>query len=459
MTATVPDSLDSDAIRSRFSALSLKVAGARAVYLDGPGGSQTPDSVAQAVAGYLTTINANQGGRFLTSQRTSALLNEARLAAADFLGCKNEEVVFGANTITINFLLAHAMARTLASGDEIIVTEIDHDANVSPWLLVAADRGLTIRTAPLDPRDGTLDLDALEALISGRTRVVACTLASNALGSITEIGRVVDAAHAVGALAWVDAVHMAPHRRLDRAGSGVDVLLTSAYKYFGPHLGVAAVRDDLARSLPADRVRPAEQEPAGHRFETGTLCHEALAGFVVAIDYLASLGAPATSPALTAAATPAAHQTTSPPDSGETATPTPAPAAGSALGATSDRRSRLDRAYARIRTHEHALTAHTLEQLRAIPGLRLYGIAEPERAGERTPTFCLNLRGWDPAALSAALGERGLFTYDGNYYALGVMTALGLETAGGAVRAGYLHYTTPEEVDRFCDTLVSLAQG
>jgi cysteine desulfurase family protein (TIGR01976 family) len=409
-------SLDIARIRSRFPALKRQVGGHPAVYLDGPGGSQTPDSVAQAVARYLIADNANTDGPFATSKATDRLIHDAREAAADFLGTAAEEVVFGANTTTINFLLAHAVARTLSPGDEILVTELDHDANVAPWLLVAADHGLVVRTAPLDRSDGTLDLDGLESLISSRTRVVACTLASNALGSVTDMPRVSAAAHAADALLWVDAVHMAPHRRLDRDALGADVLLTSAYKYFGPHLGVAAVRSELARALPADRVRPADERPPGHRFETGTLSHEALAGFLAAIDYVQSLG-------------------------GDAAT----------------RSDRLDVAYTRIEAHESALTRHTLSRLREIEGLRLYGIADPARIDERTPTFCFNRDGWSAERLSVALGEQGLFTYHGNYYALGAMTALDLESSGGAVRAGYLHYTTEEEADRFCDALASLA--
>jgi cysteine desulfurase family protein (TIGR01976 family) len=386
------------------------------VYLDGPGGSQTPDAVAHAVADYLTASNANVGGPFVTSTTTDELLEDAREGASDFLGCTVEEVVFGANTTTINFLLAHAVARTLEPGDEIVVTELDHDANVSPWLLVAADHGLIVRTAPMNRVDGTLDEVALEGLLGRRTRVVACTLASNALGSIPDIDRVATASHEAGALLWVDGVHMAPHRRLGRGRIGADVLLTSAYKYFGPHLGVAAVRSELAHSLPAERVRPALEVPAGHRFETGTLSHEALAGFVATIEYLESLG-----------------------------------------GEAGDRCDRLDLAYARIEAHESALTRHTLARLSEIRGLQLYGIADPARVRERTPTFCFNLHGWTPNALSEALADRGLFTYPGNYYALGVMTALDLEASGGAVRAGYLHYTTAEEADRFCETLASLA--
>jgi len=412
----VPGALDITAIRSRFSAFDRRVNGYPAIYLDGPGGSQTPDSVARAVANYLVSANANLGGPFVTSVASDELVDKAHVAAADFLGCTAEEVVFGANTTTINFLLAHAVARTLESGDEIIVTELDHDANVAPWLLVAGDRGLTVRTAPLDPGDGTLPLDSVEALITERTRVVAFTLASNALGSIPDAASLSAAAHEAGALVWVDGVHLAPHRRIDRAAIDADVLLTSAYKYFGPHLGVAAVRGELARSLPADRVRPALEIPAGHRFETGTLAHEALAGFIAAIEYLESLG-----------------------------------------GEAGDRSARLDLAYARMEAHEHELTRHTLDRLGEIPGLRLYGIPDAARAGERTPTFCFNLDGWTPEALSAELGRLGLFTYHGNYYALGVMVALGLEESGGAVRAGYLHYTTPEEADRLCDAVASLA--
>jgi cysteine desulfurase family protein (TIGR01976 family) len=410
------EGLDLASIRSRFPALSRQVNGYPAVYLDGPGGSQTPDSVARALADYLLGSNANLGGPFVTSVESEKLVHDAHLAAADLLGASEDEVVFGPNTTTLNFLLAHAVARTLEPGDEIIVTELDHDANVSPWLLVAGDRGLTVRTARLDPRDGTLGVEAVQELITARTRVVAFTLASNALGSIPDAGRLAAAAHEAGALAWVDGVHLAPHRRVDRAVIDADVLLTSAYKFFGPHLGVAAVRGDLARSLPADRVRPSPEVPAGHRFETGTLCHEALAGFVAAIEYLESLGA----------------------DGG-------------------DRRARLDLAYARIEAHERDLTRRTLERLNDIPGLRLYGIGDPARADERAPTFCFNLDGWTAEALSTELGNRGLFTYHGNYYALGVMLALGLEESGGAVRAGYLHYTTPEEADRLCDAVASLA--
>jgi cysteine desulfurase family protein (TIGR01976 family) len=414
VTATGEAALDVARLRARFPALTRRVGGEAAIYLDGPGGSQAPDTVVRAVADYLESHNANTDGPFVTSVATDHLLHEARLAAADLLGSQPDEIIFGANTTTINFLLAHALARTLQPDDEVIVTELDHDANVSPWLLIAADRGLTVKTAPLNT-DGTLDLAALEALIAPRTRVVACTLASNAVGSIPDLGRVAPAVRAAGALLWLDGVHLAPHRRLDRVALGADVLLTSAYKYFGPHLGVAAVRKDLAASLPADRVRPADETPAGHRFETGTLCHEAIAGFVAAVQYLESLASEG-----------------------------------------SNRPARLDSAFRRIAAHETELTRHTLRRLSELPGCTVYGIRDPDRLNERTPTFCFNLDGWTPHALSAALGERGIFTYHGNYYALGAMTALGLEPAG-AVRAGYLHYTTMEEAERFCAVVADLS--
>jgi cysteine desulfurase family protein (TIGR01976 family) len=412
-------SLDTTALRSAFPALSREHEGRCVVYLDGPGGSQVPAQVIEAMADYLRDHNANTDGPFPTSAETDTLLREARHAAADFLGCGYGEVVFGANTTTINFLLAHAVARTLEPGDEIVVTELDHDANVAPWLLVARDHSLIVRTLPLRREDATLALDALDQLVGPRTKVVACTGASNAVGSVTALDRVAAAARAAGALLWVDAVHLAPHRRLDFAAIGADVLLTSPYKYFGPHMGVAAVREDLARTWPADRVRPADEEPPGHRFETGTLAHEAVAGFLAALAYLEDLG----------------------------------------RGGPVDnsRRDRLDLAFARIAAHEGALTELTLNRLAEIDGLTLFGITDPARSTERTPTFSFNLAGWSAAALSAELAARGLFTYHGNYYALGAMTALGLQEGGGAVRAGYLHYTTPEEADRLCRALEELS--
>ena len=416
--------LDVAAARGQFPALVRAVAGQPALYLDGPGGSQVPKTVIEAVAGYLERSNANLGGPFVTSEESIAVVEDARRAAADFTGSRPEEIAFGPNMTTLNFLLAHAVARTLEPGDEIVVTQLDHDANVSPWLRIATDHELTVHTLPLRTADGTIDLSVLEEhLASDRVRIVAFTLASNALGTMTDARRISDLAHAAGALAWADGVHYAPHRRLDREALGLDVLLCSPYKFFGPHLGVAAIRHDLARSWPADRVRPADEEPAGHRFETGTQSHEALAGMTAAVDYLATLGD------------------------------------DEPAGPAATRPERLDTAFARIAAHERALTVRTLERLQGMRGVRLYGIADPARADERTPTFCLTFERHTPREAAEALGREGIFTWDGNYYALEAIRALGLEPTGGALRAGYLHYTTTEEVDRFLDRLEALAAG
>jgi cysteine desulfurase family protein (TIGR01976 family) len=391
--------LDLAAVRSRFPALA-----SGAAFFDGPGGAQVPQSVIDAVASYLRDSNANLGGAFRTSRASDEVLERARAAAADFTGGEPEGIAFGANMTTLNFQLAHAVARTLEPGDEIVVTALDHDANVSPWLLVAGDHELVVRTAPLRPDDVTLDVDGLEELINERTRVVAFTLASNAVGSIPDAARIAAAAHGAGALAWADGVHLAPHRRLRARELGLDVALCSPYKFFGPHLGIAAIRPDLAESLPADRVRPASEDPPGHRFEAGTQSHEAIAGALAAIEYLRELG------------------------DGD-----------------------LDAAFALIEQHETQLTARFLSGLP--DGIRLYGIRTPEG---RTPTFCFNVDGRRPREVADLLAERDLYVWDGDYYALEPMRALGLADSGGAVRAGFLHYTTEDEVDRLLEALADL---
>ena len=391
--------LDLTAVRSRFPALA-----SGAAFFDGPGGSQVPRSVIDAVAGYLRDSNANLGGAFPTSRASDEVLERARRAAADFTGGEPEGITFGANMTTLNFQLAHAIARTLGPGDEIVVTALDHDANVSPWLVVAGDHDLVVRTAPLRAEDMTLDLDVLDELINERTRVVAFTLASNAVGSIPNAGRIAAAAHGAGALAWADGVHLAPHRRLRARELGLDVVLCSPYKFFGPHLGVAAIRPDLAQSLPADRVRPASEDPPGHRFETGTQSHEAIAGALAAIEYLRELG-----------------------------------------------EGDLDAAFSSIEEHETRLTARFLSGLP--DGVELYGIRNPEG---RTPTFCFNIEGRSPRDVAELLAERELYVWDGDYYALEPMRALGLADSGGAVRAGFLHYTTDDEVDRLLEAMSDL---
>jgi cysteine desulfurase family protein (TIGR01976 family) len=397
--------LDVQAVRARFPALDRDAA-----FLDGPAGSQVPAVVADAMRDQLLAGTANDGGAFATSVAANALIGRARRAAAELTVSDPAEIAIGPNMTTLNFALAHAVARTLEPGDEIVVTDLDHDANVAPWLRVAEDRGLVVRIAPIRPADVTLDVDALEALLGPRTRIVAFTLASNAVGSVPDARRIVDAAHGVDALAWADGVHLAPHRRPDRAAVGADVLLCSPYKFFGPRLRIASIRRDLAEQWPADRVRPAAEDPPGHRFETGTPSFESLAGLIAAIDYLRDLG------------------------DGD-----------------------LDAAYAAIREHEDRLCARVLDGIAALPRVTLHGIADPARIAERTPTFSVTVAGRTPREVAEALARAGVHVWDGDFYAYALMRALGLAEHGGAVRAGLLHYTSDEDADRLLAGLAALA--
>jgi cysteine desulfurase family protein (TIGR01976 family) len=377
--------LDLAAVRARFSSLQRALA-----FFDGPGGTQTPDEVIEAIATYLRESNANVGGRFGTSRKTDALVADARLTAARFLGCEPGEAVFGANMTTLNFALTRAAARELTAGDEIVVTRLDHDANVAPWLELERDHGLVVRFADIRD-DTTLDLDDLAAQLSARTRVVAFPWASNAVGTLVDVERVATLAHEAGALAWIDAVHYAPHGTIDVAAAGADVLICSPYKFFGPHLGLAFVRSELLERWRPYKVRPAPG------YETGTLPHELLAGFVAAVDYLESLG------------------------------------------------------WEAMHAHERALGERFLGGLP--DSCRLYG---PPTMDGRVPTFAFTVEGRSPEAAAERLGARGIAVWHGNYYALEVMKRLGLEEAGGAVRAGIVHYNTPEEVDRLLEELAVL---
>lgn len=409
---------DIEAIRSSFTSLSRKGADGRPlVFLDGPGGAQVPDVVIDAMADYLRHSNANIDGAFVTSQETTVLVDSTRVAAADFLGCTDEEVIFGPNMTTINFNLVHAFCRTLEPGDEIVLTSLDHDANVSPWLLCAKDHGLVVRFA--DVRDGDLQVtpEALQAVAGPRTKVCAFTLASNAVGTMPDAHALAAVAHSVGALAWMDCVHYAPHRRIDVVALGADVLLCSPYKFFGPHQGLGFARKELLENWPADRVRPASQFPAGHRFETGTMSHEALAGVTAAIDFVASFGEGA------------------------------------------NRRAKLDDAFRDIVAYETGLTARMLDGLAEVPGMTLYGITDPALAPVRTPTFTFTLPGITPRQVCEQLAQRGILGWDGNYYALGIMDRLGLEGHGGATRLGFLRYTSEEEVDRTLEALTEIARA
>jgi len=382
--------LDLDAVRARFPALASGVA-----FLDGPGGTQCPRSVIEAITAYLRESNANLGGAFAASRRSDELVQHAHATAGRFLGCRSEETVFGQNMTTLNFALTRALGRTLAAGDEILVTRLDHDGNISPWLELAHDLDLHVDFVEIR-EDTTLDLDDLERKLTERTRVVAFPLAANALGTITDAARVSELAHQAGALAWGDAVHYAPHRPIDVAALGIDVLLCSPYKFFGPHLGLAYGREELLRTWRPYKVRPAPDEPVGGRFETGTLAHELLAGFVAAVEYLEELGWDA------------------------------------------------------IRTHELALGQRLLDGLP--DRCTLYGLGTMEG---RVPTFAFRVDGMPPRAVAERLAERGISVWDGDYYALEALTQLALQP-DGAVRAGFVHYNTFDEVDRLLGALAEV---
>ncbi len=403
-------------IRPLFPALAQKVAGRPAVFFDGPGGTQVPQSVITAIADYLTHSNANTHGAFITSQRTDAVIADTHAAIADLLGCAPDEVFFGQNMTSLTFALSRAIGRELQAGDEIIVTRLDHDANVAPWRALS-ERGVVIREVDIDTEDCTLDMDNLAALIGPRTRLVAVGYASNAVGTINDIPRIVEWAHQVGALVFVDAVHYAPHGVIDVKALDCDFLACSVYKFFGPHVGVIyGKREHLQRFQPY-KVRPAA-DTVPERWMTGTQNHEGLAGVIAAIDYLASLGQPAP-----------------------------------------DRRAALTTAMQRIAAYERTLAVQLIEGMLAIPGLTFYGIREPERFAWRTPTVSFRLAHLSPRAVATALAERGIFVWDGNYYALSLSERLGVEPIGGMVRVGLVHYNTAEEVDLFLAVLRELANG
>jgi cysteine desulfurase family protein (TIGR01976 family) len=377
---------DVEAVRARFSALGSPLA-----FFDGPGGTQVPDSVIDAVARYFREFNANVGGEYETSRRTDALIAQARLTAAEFLGCAPEETMFGANMTTLNFALTRTTARTWREGDAVLVTQLDHDGNVSPWLELAHDMQLDVRVVEIKD-DTTVDLDDLARKLDERVRVVAFPVASNAVGTLTDVRRIAELAHEAGALAWADAVHYGPHGPIDVADLGVDVLICSPYKFFGPHLGLAYGRAELLESWRPYKVRPAANEPLGHRFETGTLPHELLAGFVAAVEYIESIGWDA------------------------------------------------------IRAHEHALGERFLAGLPE--SFALHGL--PTMEG-RVATFAITHAERPPREVAGRLGDRGIAVWWGDYYAVEVMKRLGLPD--GAVRAGIVHYNTAGEVDRLLEAL------
>lgn len=378
-----------------------------AVYLDGPAGTQVSEAVVDAVARGLVSSASNVGGSFVASRNSEAVVSGARSAAADLLNGDPSEVVFGPNMTTLTFSFSRAVSDTWASGDNIVLTRLDHDANVTPWARAAGERSVEVRFADIVEDDVSLDVDHLESLLDTRTRLVAIPGASNAFGSTVDVARVAAAAHEVGALCFVDAVHLAPHARIDVTALGCDALVCSAYKFFGPHVGVLWAHQGLLQSLDAYKVRPAPSDPPG-KFETGTPSFALLSGFTAAVDYLAG------------------------------------------LGSGPDRRSCLDDAFTQVGAHERALGEQLLAGLP--PEVRLWG--RPTMDG-RVPTFAVEKKGRTPQQIADRLGARGVFVWAGHYYAVEPMSRLGLLDRGGLVRIGLVHINTCEEVDRLLDELAA----
>ncbi|MFI5095229.1 MAG: cysteine desulfurase-like protein [Candidatus Acidiferrum sp.] len=408
MHGTETKPLDVAWVRAQFPSLKLQVNGLPAAFLDGPAGTQVPKQVMDAVQNYFLHSNANTCGAFATSRNNDAVIASARAAMADFFNCDKDEVVFGQNMTTITFALARAIGRVLEPGDEIVVTTLDHDANVAPWRALE-ELGLVIRQVDIHEADCTLDLEDLNRKINANTKLVAVGYASNAVGTINPVAEITKLAHAAGALMFVDAVHYAPHGPIDVRALDCDFLVCSPYKFFGPHMGTLyGKREHLLRFRPY-KVRPAP-DSLPDRWETGTQVQELIAGVGAAVDYLAELGR---------RCDPAAK----------------------------DRRNALLAAYRATRQHEMALVSRLVEGLLAIPGLSFFGISDPKRFSERCSTVSLRLANHTPTEVATFLGDRGIFTWDGNYYALNLTERLGVEASGGLLRIGLVHYNTAEEVD------------
>jgi cysteine desulfurase family protein (TIGR01976 family) len=408
--------IDLSPVRSQFPALARLDAGRPAVYLDGPGGTQVPQSVVDAMSHYLIQANANHGGAFRTSRESDAILAAAHEAMADLLNAPSaREIVFGPNMTTLTFALSRSIGRELTPGDEVIITRLDHDANRAPWLALA-ERGVVVHEIDFDPADCTLRLDDLAARLNEQTKVVAVGYASNAVGTVNPIAKIAEMAHSVGAWLWVDAVHYAPHGPIDVQALDCDFLVCSPYKFFGPHAGVVWGRYDLLERLRAYKVRPAGDRPPD-KFETGTQVHEAQAGVLAAIEHLAEVGEEF------------------------------GPSFAHRFPGFTGRRLALKQALAAIQVYEGPLFERLVAGLLEIPGLSFYGIRDFNRFDQRTPTAAFRLEGRSPDEVAEGLAQRGIYVWSGNFYAVAVTERLGLEASGGVVRAGLAHYNTQEEVD------------
>ncbi len=423
-TETLAPALDLTYIRSQFPSLAQTVNGHPATFLDGPGGTQVPQRVIDAISNYLRRDNANTCGAYSTSRHTDAMLADARAAMADFLHCAAAEIVFGPNMTTLTYAMSRAIGRDLSPGDEILVTRLDHDANVSPWLALE-EKGVTIRWADIHRDDCTLDVEDLAAKLNKKTKLVAIGYASNAVGTINPVKEIVRLAHAAGALAYVDAVHYGPHGLIDVAALDCDFLVCSTYKFFGPHMGVLfGKREHLARLRPY-KVRPLT-DAVPNRWEWGTLNHECIAGIAACVDYLTDLGR-------------------------------------RYYPQATDRRAAIVAAFEAIHRHERGLMERIITGLQRIPRIKIYGITDPSCFDWRCPTLAVRVvdqnENQTPLALATKLGDRGFFTWDGNYYALNLTEQLDVEKSGGFLRIGLVHYNTAEEVDRLLAALREIVEG
>jgi cysteine desulfurase family protein (TIGR01976 family) len=451
-TEQLAPALDLILIRAQFPALSQTVNGHPAAFLDGPGGTQVPQRVIDAISNYLRHNNANTCGAYATSRHTDAVIAASRAAMADFLHCAADEVVFGPNMTSLTFAMSRALGRDFQPGDEILVTRLDHDANVSPWLALAEDRGLTIRWAEINEQDCTLNLADLASKINSKTKLVAVGYASNAVGTINPVKEIVRLAHTAGALAYIDAVHYAPHGLIDVADLDCDFLVCSTYKFFGPHMGVLFGKRDHFQRLRPYKVRP-NTNAIPNCWEWGTLNHECIAGITECVNYIADLGRPIIKDEN--------HVGTEKNHAGTAALGRPSSEAR--LSPVSERRSAIEAAYQVIHDHERILTERLISGINKIPELKIYGITDPARLNHRCGTLAIRAKNQTadttPLALATKLGDRGLFTWDGNYYALNLTEHLDVEKSGGFLRIGLVHYNTVEEVDRLLAALAEILRS
>jgi cysteine desulfurase family protein (TIGR01976 family) len=412
-------SLDLSVVRAQFPALKRDC-----IFLDNPAGTQVARTVLDRVKDYLVEHNANHEGAFVTSRESDALVEQARQAAADFLNApSSQEIVFGPNMTSLTFNISRSLVRTFNPGDEIVVTRLDHDANITPWVMAAEDRGCKALWVNFHPEDGTLDMQDMKRAIERKPRLVAVGYASNALGTINPVAQIVKMAHEVDSLVYIDAVQYAPHGPIDVQKLECDFLVCSSYKFFGPHMGVLYGKYDLLDQLRAYRVRPAPTEPPG-KFETGTGNFEGMCGVLGALEYIEWVGEIFGGEQLEHYA-----------------------------GQYSGRRLSFKKGMSAIRSYEYVLSRTLLDILEETPGVTIYGITDRRHLEERVPTCAFTTTGKSPRRVAEELDEANIYVWDGNYYALEVTKRLGLEDSGGMVRVGPVHYNTVEEIRRFGEVL------